>query len=119
MELKLDIYTTRLCREVERTAIAKDFELSVGVCEDILNAINIDMFEGGLDSLSNEGQSELIMQTIKSAYPVFIDLIKEIFELNDDEVKRIKIADVAKVVIEVVKYSVSNLANAFGGSGKN
>lgn len=119
MELKLDIYTTRICREVERTAIAKDFELSTGVCEDILEAINVDMFGGGLEALSAETQSELIMQTVKTAYPVFIDLIKEIFELTDDEAKRIKIADVAKVVIDVVKYSVSNLANAFGGSGKN
>ena len=119
MELKLDIYTTRMCREVERTATVKDFELSTGVCEDILEAINIDMFDGGLDSLSAEAQSELIMQTVKTAYPVFIDLIKEIFEMTDAEAKRIKIADVAKVVIEVVKYSVSNLANAFGGSEKN
>ena len=119
MELKLDIYTTRLCRKVERTATAMDFELSTGVCEDILNAINIDMFEGGLNSLSIDGQGELIMQTIKSAYPVFIELIKEIFELTDAESKRIKIADVAKVVVDIVKYSVSNLANAFGGSAKN
>lgn len=119
MELKLDIYTTRLCREVERTATAKDFELSTGVCEDILAAINIDMFDGGLDALTLDSKSELIVSTIKTAYPVFIDLLKEIFELSDAEAKRIKIADVAKVVVDIVKYSVSNLANAFGGSAKN
>lgn len=119
MELKLDIYTTRLCRHVERTATANDFELSTGVCEDVLEAINIDMFEGGLEALSDEGSQELIMRMIKNCYPVFMELIKEIFELTDSEAKRIKIADVAKVVMDIVKYSVSNLANAFGGSAKN
>lgn len=119
MELKLDIYTTRLCRKIERTATANDFELSTGVCEDILEAINIDMFDGGLSALSDEGSSELVMQIIKNGYPVFMELIKEIFELTDSEAKRIKIADVATVVMDIVKYSVSNLANAFGGSAKN
>lgn len=119
MELKLDIYTTRLCRKIERTATADDFELSTGVCEDVLAAINIDMFEGGLDALSLDGKSELIIGIIKNGYPVFIELIKEIFDLTDSEAKRIKVADVAKVVIDIVKYSVSNLANAFGGTAKN
>ena len=119
MELKLDIYTTRLCRKIERTATANDFELSTGVCEDILEAINIDMFDGGLDALSDEGSQELVMRIIKNGYPVFMGLIKEIFELTDSEAKRIKIADVATVVMDIVKYSVSNLANAFGGSAKN
>lgn len=119
MELKLDIYTNRFCRTVERTAVAEDFDLSVGICEDVLNAINIDMFDGGLDALTTEGKSELIISMIKNGYPVFIGLIKELFELTDDEAKRIKVADVAKVIMDIVKYSVSNLANAFGGSAKN
>ena len=119
MELKLDIYTTRLCRKVERTATADDFELSTGVCEDVLDAINIDMFQGGLKALGDESSQELIMHVIKNGYPVFMGLIKEIFDLTDSETKRIKIADVAKVVMDIVKYSVSNLANAFGGNSKN
>lgn len=119
MELKLDIYTTKLCREIERTAVANDFELSTGVCEDVLNAINIDLFEGGLGALSDEAAGELIIGVIKNGYPVFIGLIKEIFELSDSEAKRIKIADMARVVMDIVKYSVRNLANAFGGNTKN
>ena len=119
MELKLDIYTNRLCRNIERTATAEDFELSTGVCEDVLAAINIDMFDGGLDALSLDGKSELVIGIIKNGYPVFMELIKEIFNLTDSEAKRIKVADVARVVMDIVKYSVSNLANAFGGSAKN
>lgn len=120
MELKLDIYTTRLCRKVERTATAQDFELSTGVCEDVLDIINIDMFEGGLSALSNEDATELVIGIIKNGYPFFMDLIKEIFEITDDEAKRVKVSDVTKVVMEIIKYSFSQLAGAFGGnSAKN
>lgn len=116
MDIKLKIYKTRLCREVEREVKARDFELSTGVCEDILNAINIDMFEGGLDALSNESMQELAIGIIKNGYPIFIDLIKEIFELTDDEAKRIKISEVASVVVDIVKYSFTQLANSLGGN---
>ena len=116
MELKLDIYTTRLCREVERTVTANDFELSTGVCEDVLNLINIDMFEGGFQSISDDSKQELMIDLVKNGYPYFLDLIKEIFELSDDEAKRIKVADVAKVVIDIVKYSFTQLTSALGGN---
>jgi hypothetical protein len=116
MELKLDIYKTRLCREVERTVRANDFELSTGVCEDVMNLINIDMFEGGFQSLSDESKQELMIDLVKNGYPYFVELIKEIFELSDDEAKRIKVADVAKVVIDIVKYSFLQLTSALGSS---
>lgn len=115
MELKLDIYTTRLCRKVERTATAQDFELSTGVCEDVLDIINIDMFEGGLTALSEESMTELVIGIIKNGYPFFMELIKEIFDITDDEAKRIKITDIAKVVLDIIKYSFLQLAGAFGG----
>lgn len=119
MELKLDIYKDRLCREKEKTVTAKDFDLSTGVCEDVLNVINIDMFEGGLQALSDESKNELISQIIKNGYPFFVELVKEIFELTDDEAKCIKIADITKVVMDIVKYSITQLTGALGGKQKN
>ena len=47
MELKLNVYKTRLCRDVDRVVTAKDFKLSTGICEDVLNIINIDMLRDG------------------------------------------------------------------------
>lgn len=115
MELKLNIYETRLCRRVERVATANDFELSTGICEDVLDIINIDMFAGGLSALSDESTQELAIGIIKNGYPFFMDLIKEIFEITDDESKRLKISEIAVVVIEIVKYSFAQLAVALGG----
>ena len=118
MELKLTIYADRLCRKVDKTVTANDFELSTGICEDVLNIINIDMFAGGLQALSDEGGQELVVGIIKNAYPYFLDLIKEIFELTDEEVKRIKLADIAKVIIDIVKYSFTQLATTLGGKNE-
>lgn len=115
MELKLNIYADRLCRKVEKTVTAQDFELSTGVCEDVLNMINIDMFEGGISALSDESMQELAIGIIKNGYPFFVELIKEIFEISDDEAKRIKVAEVATVILEIVKYSFGQLATSLGG----
>lgn len=115
MELKLNIYADRLCRKVEKTVTANDFELSTGICEDVLNIINIDMFEGGLDALTEESMQELAVGIVKNGYPFFVELIKEIFDISDDEAKRIKLADVATVVIKIVKYSVNQLVGSLGG----
>lgn len=115
MQLKLNIYGDRLCRKIEKTVTANDFELSTGVCEDVLNIINIDMFEGGLAALGDDSMRELATGIIKDGYPFFVELIKEIFEITDDEAKRIKLADVATVMLEIVKYSFTQLATSLGG----
>lgn len=119
MELTLNIYKAKgkytISKEVERVAVAQDFELTTGVCEDIMNLINIDMFEGGLDALSDQSKQELAIGIIKDGYPMFLEIIKEIFEISDDEAKRLKIADVATVVFAIVKYSFSQLAKSLGG----
>lgn len=115
MELVIKVYKTRLCREVEKTVKANDFELSTGICEDVLNMINIDMFEGGLGSLSDESAQELMVEIIKNGYPYFVVLIKEIFELTDEEAKRLKLSDVVKVVVDIVKYSMNQLLTSLGG----
>lgn len=122
MELKLDIYKTRFCKkdDIEKTCIAKDFELSLGICEDVLNMINIDMFEGGLEALSTESQNTLFTSLVKNGLPFFHEMIKELFELTDEEVSRVKITDIVRVVIGIVKYSFSQLASSLGSkSGKN
>jgi hypothetical protein len=118
MDIRLKVYTTRLCRKVEREVTAPDFDLSTGVCEDVLNIINIDMFEGGLTALSEDSQQELMVEVVKNGYPFFIELIREIFELTEDEVKRVKIADVASVMMDIVRYSITQLASALGSKAK-
>lgn len=119
MEITLNIYKAKgkhlISNEIERVAKAQDFELTTGVCEDVLNIINIDMFSGGVSALSDESKEELFLSLVKDGYPFFVELIKDIFEINDDEAKRLKLADVVKVVVSIVKYAFTQLGNAIGG----
>lgn len=118
MEIKLNIYKPKgkLCisKEIERTVTAEDFELSTGVCDDVLNAINLDLFEGGLDALSGETAQTLAINLVKNGYPFFIQLLKDIFELTDDEARRLKIEEIAQVVLDIAKYSFKQIASSLG-----
>lgn len=117
MELKLTLYNDRLCRKQKEVKVAKDFDLSTAVCEEVLNLINIDMFEGGLDALSSDSNKELMIQVIKNGYPYFVELIQEIFEIYDGD-GYFKVSDVAGLMMSIVKYSITQLSNAIGGKNK-
>lgn len=119
MELKLNIYTDKFCRTVEREATAEAFELSVGICEDILDIINIDMFESGLDLHSDESLLEIAIPIVRNAFPFFKEFLQELFDVTEDEIKRTKISDVARVIIAIVKYSISQLKTLCGKNSKN
>lgn len=119
MELRLNIYETKLCRKVEKTVTAQEFELSLGICEDVLDVINIDMFEGGLDALTNESMLELAIPIIKNSFPFFKSLLSEIFEVTEDEIKRTRITEVASVIAGIVKYSIAQLKSLGGKNAKN
>ena len=112
MELKLNIYNTRLCKkgDIARVATAQDIDLSTGVCMDVLDIIQIDLFEGGLSALSIESQFEIIVGIVKNGLPYFVDLMKEIFEVTDAEMKNTKLTEIAKVVFDIIKYSMKALA---------
>lgn len=119
MELKLNIYTSKICREVEKTVTARDFELSLGVCEDVLDVINIDMFEGGLAALSQDDLLDLAVPIIKNGFPFFKGLLSEIFEVSEDEIRRTKLSEVAQVIVAIVQYSIIQLKSLRGKKSKN
>lgn len=119
MDLKLTIYTDDFCMEVAREAVAKDFKLSTGICEDVLEAVHIDMFDGGLQALSNDSLVSLIASIVKDAFPYFKNIIKRMFDLTDEEVRNTDISEIINVIVAVVKYAVSKLNFSFGGKQKN
>ena len=45
-------------------------------------------------------------------------LVKELFDITDDEVRKTKIEDIANIVVEIVKYSFKNLVSSLGGKKK-
>ena len=120
MDLKLNIYNDKFCRELKRTATAKDFELSTGICEDVLNVINIDALDGGFFTLSNESKTEIAIGIVRNGFPFFKEIMQELFGVSDEEMRCTKISEIANVVIEIVNYSKKELVSSLGGkSSKN
>lgn len=104
MELKLNVYNGA---EIEKTYTSSNFALMTGTCEDILNLVDIDKLKG---SLEDEQTILEVVKIVMKAFNEFNPMMKQIFDgLTDDEYRRTKIIDVAKVVIEVVRYTFAEL----------
>ena len=111
MEFKINVHNGQT---IEKTYIAKDYNLMMGTAEDILNVVDIDKLSGDIESA--EAEMEIFKMIIKS-FKMFAPMIQEIFpDLTDDEYRRVPVKEVARVVIQVLKYTVSEL---FDVSSKN
>lgn len=115
MELKLNIYGDRFCRKLIRTATANTFDLSTAICSDVIEIVNLDMFEGGIYSLSDESKVEIIAGIVKDGFPFFVELMRELFELTEEEIRYTKIEEIVSVVVEIVKYSITHLKSSLVG----
>ena len=113
MEFSLNVYKTRGLKQVEKTYKVSDFELSFGACEDVLNAINIDLFAGGLDALSDEAKTAEMFKMVVDALPVIKDILKDVFDgLTDDELKRTSVKELVGLVMQVIRYSMATLGKS-------
>lgn len=113
MELRLNIYTDKKCKVIEKTLTANDFELSTGVCEDVLRLIKVDQIDD-LAALSEESQAALLLDIITANFDQFKDLLKNVFDdLTDDALSRTKLSDMMSVVAKIIKFSFATLFSAF------
>lgn len=116
MELKLNLYSDKFCRKFLKEVKANDFDLSLGVCEDLLDIINIDMFEGGLDALTDSKDISVYLPIIKNALPVVKELLAELFEVSVEELKYVKLSELVTVVKNVVTFAINGMPK---GNEKN
>ena len=113
MELKLNIYTNKKCKEIEKTLTVNDFELSTGVCEDVLLLVQVDKIDG-LAAMSEESQAELLIDIITRNFEQFKDLLKNVFDdLTDEDLSKTKIKELMTVVSQIIKFSFATLFSAF------
>lgn len=106
--LSLNIYKNR---KVEKTYEVENYDLMFGTVEDILTIFDVDDLKNGSDVE--------IIKMVTNALPKCIDivkpLLKDIFEgLNDEELKRVKLTEVAIVLVDVIKYALQQISIGFG-----
>lgn len=109
MELKLNLYSDKFCRKFVREVSANDFDLSLAICEDVLDIINIDMFEGGLDALTDGKDMSVYLPIVKNALPFIKELLAELFEVSVEELRFVKLSEVITVVKNIVTFAINGL----------
>lgn len=100
----LNIYENK---EIVKTYKSEAYDLMFGVLEDVANAVKIDDIKTGTDAEIIRMIGNLVlasMETVKN-------LMKDIFDgITDEELKNTKVAEIAAVLVEVVKFTLSQLA---------
>ena len=101
--MKLTIYENK---KPVKTYTAEAYDLMFGTVEDIAEAMNLDNLKTGSD-VEIIG---LAVDLIKRNMATVKDLLKDIFEgLTDDEIKHARVRDIARVLVDVVKYTIGQL----------
>lgn len=110
MELKLNIYEKK---KVIKTYTAETYDLMFGTVEDLVDLINLDKLETGTDAEI----IRLVGNVVIKGMDIIKPLLKEMFDgLTDDELKNTKVSEIATALVEVVKFSISQMTK--GANGK-
>lgn len=111
MEMKLNIYNKR---NIEKTYVAETYDLMFGTVEDLIEIVNLDKLQTGSDAEI----IKLVGNTVIHGLDIIKPLLKDIFEgLTDEELKRTKVKEIATVLVEVMKFAVSEISK--GANSKN
>lgn len=101
--MKLTIYENK---KPVKTYTAEAYDLMFGTVEDIAEAMNLDNLKTGSDVEIIGLAVDLIkrnMETVKN-------LLKDVFDgLTDEEIKHARVRDIARVLVDVVKYTIGQL----------
>ncbi len=105
MEMRLPVYNGK---EVEKEYRAEEYSVMFGTAEDIISLFDI-------EKLANADDRELakaVAAAIPKAIGMLKPLLKEIFDgLTDEEIRRCKVADIARVVVEVAKFTMKQIVD--------
>lgn len=112
MELKLNIYKKK---KIEKTYTTESYDLLFGTVEDFIELVDLDKLEKGTDAEIIKLVGNVI---IKGGLEIIKPLIKDIFDgLTDEELRHTKVSEIAKILVEVVKFAISQMS--IGNDGKN
>ena len=101
--MKLNIYNKR---QVVKTYEADSYDLPFGVIEDVADVIKLDTIQTG----SNAELIKMAADVVLRCKDTVKDLMKDIFDgITDEELKTAKVTEMARVLIEVVKYTGEQL----------
>ncbi len=111
MDLKLNIYEKK---KIVKTYTAETYDLMFGTVEDLIDLIDLDQLKNGTDAEIIKLVGKVIINGMRIIKP----LLKDIFEgLTDEELKKTKVSEISTALVEIVKFSISQITK--GTNGKN
>ena len=113
MELELAVHAGR---EVVKTYVADEQDLTVGICEDVLRMVDVEKLPM-MDS--DPAALQAVTASIIRAFMDFRTVAKRLFDgLTDEEYRACLPADVGAVMMGIVSYSLQCLMGASGPKAK-
>lgn len=114
MELKLNVYKSG---KVIKTYTANDFTLTTGICEDVLNLVDIDKITSYIGNDEQKLGVEII-KIVAKLFPIFKPFLQDIFNgLTDEEFNQTSIKEIGQIIIQIIRYTTSELYSI--GTTKN
>lgn len=109
MELKLNIYNKN-SKEIDKTYISNDCDIMFGTCENIIGLMDFDFL------LDDDSNSEKLLSTVtnivRGSFNEVKNLLKEVFpDVTDDELKNTKLREIVSLVINIVKFTFTGIAD--------
>lgn len=106
--MKLNIYEKK---NIVKVYEADTYDLMFGTIEDVANAVNLDALQSGSDVELIKMVGNLVVNSMDTVK----DLLKDIFDgITEDELKKTKVSEIARVIIEVVQYTLKELNKGVG-----
>lgn len=106
--IKLDIYSEKDKKKVEKTYTADGYDLMLGTVEDFMEIIDLDKLDDNME----------VAKMVVKAYGKIKPLLKDIFpELTDSEFKRVKVPDLVLTIIQLGNAVLESLNTL--NTGKN
>lgn len=106
--MKLNIYNKK---KVVKTYTAEAYDIEFGVLEDVVEAVNLD----GLKTGSNAEITALAVGLVTKSTGTVKELMKDIFDgLTDEELRHVKIKEMGAVVVDLVRYTIKEIAKGSG-----
>ena len=109
--MKLNIYEKH---KVVKTYEADSYDLMFGTVEDVAAAVNLDKIQAGTDAEIIRAVGEMVIGSMD----LVKDLLKDLFPgITDEEIRKTKTAEIAKVLVEVVIFTIGRIHKTFAGGG--
>lgn len=107
--MKLPIYEKK---RIVKTYEADTYDLMFGVLEDVADAIKLDELKSGSDAEIIKMAGKLVIQSMDTVK----GLLKDMFEgITDEEIKNARVSDIAACLVDVVRFTITQLSKGFGG----